>query len=105
MGIEDCKDVKDYMSYCNVTSVEDLTDEQVLSWARIGRMGLKTKISVKIVEFGIFGKIPNREKAIKLLKQAMEENKVFSCSYIVQESCDGPNNTKDNYEYFSMRVK
>lgn len=105
MSIEECKDLKDYISICNVSVIDDLTDEQVLAWAKSGKMGLKTKVSAKIVEYGMLGKMPNREKAIHLLKQAMAENKVFTCSYITRESCDGPIKKTDNNDNFMMRIK
>lgn len=105
MNIEDCKDIKDYMALCNVRSIDELSDEQVLMWAKAGKMGLKTKVSVGIVEIGMLGKKPNLEKAIQLLKQAIAENKTFTCSYIIRESCDGPINVKGDKEYFKMIVK
>lgn len=105
MNFEDCKDIKDYMAFCNVKSIDELSDEQVLMWAKSGKMGLKTKVSAGIVELGMLGKKPNREKAIQLLKQAITENKTFTCSYIIRESCDGSINVKDDNEYFKMIVK
>lgn len=105
MNIDNCKTIKDYLTVCKVASVDNLTDEQVLDWAKTGKMGLKTKISANIVEFGMFGKKPNRVRAIQMLKQAIVENKVFSCTYILRESCDGPIIVEGDSEAFSMKIK
>ena len=90
INIENCKSIEEYLILCNVKSINDLTKDQVLAWARSGKMGLTTQISVDIVEHGLFGEMPNMDKAIKLLKQAMLEKKEFYCSYVENESCEGP---------------
>jgi len=104
--IENCKNIADYLRLCGVHSVDELTSEQILAWARSGKMGIKTKISVDIVEHGIYGQMPDKEKAIKLLRQAIKEQKSFICVYIENESCDGShmkNETSDGY--FVMKIK
>ena len=90
INIENCKSIEEYLILCNVKSINDLTKEQVLAWAKSGKMGLVTQFSIDIVENGMFGVMPNMDKAIKLLKQAMLEKKDFYCSYVESESCNGP---------------
>jgi len=99
--IENCIDIKDYLKYYNVSSVDDLTEKQVLAWAKAGKMGLTTELSVDIVENGLFGQMPDRIKAIAILRQAIKEHKEFQCVFIDNESSDGPN---DCDSYFEMSV-
>lgn len=101
MIIEECVDIKDYLRHYNVSSVDDLTEKQVLAWAKAGRMGLTTELSVDIVENGLYGQMPDRIKAIALLRQAIKENKEFQCVFIDNESSDGPD---DCDSYFEISV-
>lgn len=103
INIENCKSIDDYLILCHVKSIDDLTKDQLLAWARSGKMGQMTRFSVSIVENGMFGMIPDMDKAIKNLKQALLEKKEFYCSYVEDESCDGPNKTE--HEYFEMDVR
>lgn len=103
INIENCKSIEDYLILCRVRSIDDLTKDQVLAWAKSGKMGLGTKISVDIVEHGLFGEMPDMDKAIQLLKQAMKEQKEFFCAYVENESCEGPGET--DYETFEMGVR
>lgn len=103
MKIEDCNSIIDYLRMCSVQSVDDLTDDQVMAWAKSGKMGLNTKNSVGIVEYGLFGEFPDRKKAITLLRQAIKEQKEFFCAYVENESCDGPDEA--DYETFEMGVR
>ena len=106
MNNEDCKNITDYLNICNVNSVDDLTNDQVLAWAKSKNMGILTRVSVRIVEKGMYGRKPDMEKAILLLKQAIKENKDFTCAYIENESCKGPNKTDGNKrEYFAMGIR
>lgn len=102
MKIEECKNITDYLRICNVQSIDDLTDEQVIEWAEAGKMGLQTELSVDTVMFGMFGVKPNKQEAIRLLKQAIKEKKTFYCSYVENESCDGP---IEKNNYFDMAIR
>lgn len=105
MKIQDCKDIADYMKMCGVKSVDKLTKEQVFAWANAGMMGVETEIAVGIVEHGMNGRMPDVTKAVKMLKQAIKENKTFTCAYIMPESCESIEETDDNArEYFGMSV-
>ena len=97
-------DIKEYLRQCKAKTVDDLSDEQVLAWARSGNMGLNTKVSAEIVEHGVFGECPDRAKAISLLKNAIKKNKEFFCSYVEDESADGPNISKAHGS-FEMYLK
>lgn len=103
MNIENCKRISDYLSLCNVKSIDDLTNDQVLAWAKSGKMGITTQVSADIVENGFFDEMPNMEKAILLLKQAMKEGKEFICAYIESESCEGP--IESDEESFAMSIR
>ena len=106
LNIEDCKSITDYLNKCNVSSIDDLTNEQVLTWEKKKKMGVLTRVSVRIVEKGMYGRKPDMEKAIMLLKQAIKENKEFTCAYIENESCKGPDKNDGNKrEYFSMSIR
>ena len=106
MKIEDCKSIVDYLRMCNAQTVDDLTDDQLLAWAKSGKMGLNTKNSVSIVEYGMFGELPNKKRAIMLLRQAIKEQKEFFCSYVEDESCEKPDETQEGgHEYFVMRIR
>lgn len=97
--------IEEYLRVCGVKSVDDLSKEQVFAWAKRGKMGLRTKISVDIVENGLFGEKPDTNKALLLLKQAIKENKQFSCSYIELESCEDPDdNIEITNESFEMGI-
>ena len=105
MKIQDCKNITDYLKMCGVKSVDKLTNEQVFAWAYAGKMGVETEIAVGIVEHGMNGRMPDVTKAVKLLKQAIKENKKFTCAYIMPESCEPIEETDDNArEYFGMSV-
>lgn len=104
--IENCNNLEDYLRMCHVDTIDKLSDDQLMDWARSGKMGLKTKISVDIVENGLFGEIPDKKKAIMMLKQALHENKEFVCVYIENESCEGLHGADDsNIEYFDMSLR
>ena len=98
MIIEKCIDIKDYLRHYHVSSVDDLTEKQVLAWAKAGRMGLTTELSVDIVENGLYGQMPDRIKAIALLRQAIKEHKEFQCIFIDNESSDGPADCDSHFE-------
>lgn len=106
INIENCKSIEEYLILCNVRSIDELSNEQVLAWAKARKMGLMTRVSVKIVEKGLYGRKPDMEKAVKLLKQAIKEQKEFVCAYIENESCAGPQKTDGNKrEYFAMSIR
>lgn len=101
MIFEKCIDIKDYLRHYNVSSVDDLTEKQVLAWAKAGKMGLTTELSADMIENGLFGQMPDRINAIALLRQAIKEHKEFQCVFIDNESSDGPD---DHDSYFEMSV-
>lgn len=104
--MEKCLDITGYLEACGVSSVDELSDEQILVWARSGKMGMKTKLSVDIVEYGLFGEKPDTEKAMNLLRQAIKEQKEFTCAYIEYESSEGPLGEDEiNRESFMMSIK
>lgn len=104
--IEDCENLEEYLALCHAKSVDDLKRAQVLAWARSGKMGLDTQLSVDIVEHGLFEKKPDKKKAVQLLKQAMVEKKEFYCMYVENESCNGPMEEGENeHEYFKMYIR
>lgn len=105
MRIEECKNINDYLIFCQVQSIEELTDEQVLIWAKSGMMGIRTVVSTDLVEDGMHGRKPDKKKAVQILKQAMGENKEFICSYILRESYGDPIKDNDNDEFFWMGLK
>lgn len=106
MKIEDCKNIAEYLEICGVKSVDKLTNEQVIAWAMAGKMDVMTEISVGIVVHGMNGRKPDVTKAVKLLKQAIKENKTFTCSYTMNESNEKIEETDDNArEYFGMSVE
>ena len=106
INIENCKSIEEYLIFCNVRSIDELSNDQVLVWAKSGKMGLMTRVSVKIVEKGLYGRKPDMEKAVILLKQAIKEQKEFVCAYIENESCTGSDKTKENKrEYFAMSIR
>ena len=90
INIENCKNIAEYLILCNVQSVDDLTKDQILAWA-------------KSVENGLFGEMPDMDMAIRLLKQAILENKEFYCSYLEEESCIEPDDTE--HEFFEMSIR
>lgn len=105
MKIEDCKNIAEYLKMCDAKSVDKLTQEQVIAWAKAGKMGAMTEISVDIVVHGMNGRKPDITKAVKLLKQAIKENKTFTCAYTMNESSEQIEETDDNArEYFGMSV-
>lgn len=101
--INNCKDIKDYLKLCNVDTIDKLSDSQVMAWAKSGKMGLNTKSSIDYVENGEYGRKPDYNKAIRILRQALRENMEFICAFVFNESCDGPIITDGNeFEYFEM---
>ena len=102
IGVDDFDNIKEYLRFFNIKTIDDMTDEQVLDWARAGKMGVKTQVAVGIVEHGECGRMPDKKKAVKLLKQAIKENKEFVCTYIMHESCNGRQDIPK--EYFGMEI-
>ena len=103
INIENFKNISKYIILCNVQSVDDLTKDQILAWAKSGKMGIATQVSADIVENGLFGEMPDMDMAIRLLKQAILENKEFYCSYLEEESCIEPDDTE--HEFFEMSIR
>ena len=103
--IDNFMDITEYLKQCKVGTVDDLSAEQVLAWAKAGKMGLTTELSVDIVENGLYGVKPDYNLAIKMIKQAIKENKAFYCSYIEQESCEGPVEDESSDDDFDMYIR
>ena len=94
------------MKMCNVDTIDKLSEDQLMDWAKSGKMGLITQLSVDIVENGLFGEKPDKNKAIALLRQAIRENKEFVCVFIENESCEEPTESDEsNIEYFEMSLQ
>ena len=105
-GINECKDIKDYLILCNVNNIDKLSDSQLIAWAKSGKMGLKTLFSIENVINGAFNEKPDYNKAISMLKQAILENKEFICAYILNESCEASTESDgDKFEYFKMFLR
>lgn len=76
----------EYIRQCGVTSVDELTDEQLLHYF-IGRNGgLVNWASALLVKSGrAFGRDIDRAKAFVMLRQAFVEDKVLKIHYVENE--------------------
>ena len=83
-------DQKKYLEMCGVKSSSDLSEEQLLRYFLSGYGGFLNKNSAMRVKYGFFGMIQDdREKAIAMLRQAFDENKVLRICFIDGEGIVG----------------
>lgn len=74
---------KEYLKKCGVTSVQGLTDKQVLSFFMMGYAGIESEVAASYAINGGFGLNPiNKEKAYKLMRKAIEEEGVLRCQFV-----------------------
>ena len=83
--------LQEYLKQCNAKDVDALTDKQVADYLADSE-DCATRMSVDVAINGVFSKPPKKitDKAYKLMRQSLKENKKFRCFYDDGKSCCGP---------------
>lgn len=74
-------------------TLNNLSDEQILTYFVEGNGGARNKLSAMIIKNGAFGMRPDFEKGMAMLRQAYEQNKILEVNFIDGEGVDGIDKT------------
>jgi len=80
---------EEYLKKCGASSAKNLTEEQILDYFIAGNGGLQNKVSAMTIKTGrMCGCIVDRSKAIAMLRQAFDLDKVFEVNFVDGEGVD-----------------
>lgn len=89
--------IQEYLEQCSVKSVDELTDEQVVSYYTKGNAGIAQMCAVELAlqNYPISGF--TREKIMLSIRKAMKTKTKFGLTYITNESAVGPTERKSRW--------
>lgn len=89
--------IKEYLEQCSVKSVDELTDEQVVSYYTNGNAGITQKCAVELAlqDYSKCGF--TKIQIMTSIRKAMVTKVDFGMSYITNESAIGPSGKKSRW--------
>ena len=89
--------IQEYLKQCSVKSVDELTDEQVVSYYTNGNAGIAQKCAVELAlqDYSKCGF--TKVQIMTSIRKAMATKVDFGMSYITNESANGPLNNKTGW--------
>ena len=96
---------EEYIKYCGVKNAKGLSADQILEYFLLGFGGITNQISaVFIKNGGGFGIKIDRSKAIAMLRQAFEQDKVLEINFVNGEGVyDGSKDISSSH--FTMKFR
>lgn len=89
--------IQEYLNRCNVESVDELTDEQVVDYFLEGNAGVGQKCAVELALHDYSECGFTKEEIIDSLRKAMSTKAKFGMTYITNESATGPSESKSRW--------
>lgn len=89
--------IQEYLNRCNVKSVDELTDEQVVDYFIEGNAGIGQKCAVELAlqDYSECGFTKNQ--IMTSLRKAMSSKMRFGMTYITNESAKGPSESNSRW--------